>query len=314
MQRINIVTYADENYMQHACVMILSLFDVVDQNRQYNVMVFYSKCDSETLDKFKQSIDKGIPSNVTYELRECNYGLESRLKAKDEHLSPAIYNKLFIYNDLPEDLEKVLFLDADIVLLKDPGAIYDLELDDQMVAAVREPVFEILPKRAQKAIGVATKDYFNSGVMLVNLPRWKAEHIGERSLEFCIEKWEDTPYHDQDAFNHVINGNWLEISPLWNPRIKNHVQDSTGRKKELSRLEVYRKNLSYLVHYSGPAKPWFYMSFHPQKKLYLDYLERSEFSDYQFPDYSTENLVKRQILKVRRAVYFFQNRGRQAGT
>lgn len=314
MKRVNILTYADGNYMQHACIMILSLFDVVDSGRKYTVLVYYSTCDPMTLEKFKKSIDKPIPTNVTCQLIECDYQMESRLKAKDDHLSAAIYNKLFIYNDLPWDLEKVLFLDADIVLLKDPAAIYDLKLDERMLAAVREPVFEILPESVQKTIRVEVKNYFNSGVMLVNLPKWKAEQIGERSLEFCIEKWEDTPYHDQDAFNHIINGNWLEISPLWNPRIKNHVEDSTGTKNELSRLEVYRKNLAYLVHYSGPAKPWFYMSFHPQKKLYLDYLEQSEFRDYQFPDYSTENLIKRQILKVRRAIYFFQNRIRQAGS
>lgn len=306
MNRINLITFADGNYIQHACVLLLSLADVIDYERPYRIFVYYSNCSAEALKKFDQSLQSKLPPNITYELIELNRKLDNRLQPKGDHLSAEIYNKLFIYDDLPHELEKVLFLDADIVLLRDPAEIYDLDLKQAVLAAVHEPVFELIPEEAQKTIGVSPDKYFNSGVMLVNLPLWRSMKVSSKALEFCLDKWEDTPYHDQDAFNYVVGGNWIKISPLWNPRIENVITTSDGNTTTLTKEEVYRKNLSYLIHYSGPGKPWFYMSFHPQKRIYLDYLEKTEFRDYQFPDYSTANRIRRQVLVMRRAFYFLR--------
>lgn len=307
MNRINLITYADGNYIQHACVLLLSLADVVNYERPYRVFVYYTNCSPKALLKFEQSLQSNLPPNITYELIELDRDLDSRLQPKDDHLSADIYSKLFIYDDLPQEMEKVLFLDADIVLRRDPAEIYDLDLKGAVLAAVHEPVFKLIPKKAQKIIGVTPDQYFNSGVMLVNLPLWRGMEVSAKALEFCLEKWEDTPYHDQDAFNHVVEGNWVKISPLWNPRIENIISTSSGKTETLTKEEVYRRNLSYLIHYSGPGKPWFYMSFHPQKKIYLDYLEKTEFRDYQFPDYSTANRIRKQVQLVRRAFYFLRN-------
>ena len=71
-------------------------------------------------------------------------------------------------------------------------------------------------------------------------------------------------------------------------------------------MEVYEKDISYLIHYSGPEKPWFYMSFHPKKVEYLKYLRVSEFKDYKFPDYNFKNIIKKQIIALRRKFYFFR--------
>lgn len=307
MNRINLITYVDGNYIQHACVLLLSLADVVTYERSYRVFVYYSNCSREDLQKFERSLQSNLPPNITYELIELKRDLDSRLQPKDEHLSAEIYRKLFIYDNLPQELEKVLFLDADIVLRRDPAEIYDLDLKQKVLAAVHEPVFKLIPEKAQEVIGVASDDYFNSGVMLVNLPLWRNLKVSRKALEFCLDRWEDTPYHDQDAFNHVVRGNWLKISPLWNPRIENVIDNGDGQTTTLTKEEVYRRNLSYLIHYSGPGKPWFYMSFHPQKRAYLDYLEKSEFRDYQFPDYSPVNRIRRQVLLMRRAFYFLRN-------
>lgn len=257
----------------------------------------------------EQSLQGYFPPNITYELRECNFGLENKVQAKNEYMTSSIYDKILLYEELPTSIEKVAFFDADIVLLRDPADLYDLQMKDYVVAAVKDQVYDVkFTEEAKAAIGVGKEMYFNSGVMLVNMEKWRELNIAERALQFCIEKWDLTPFHDQDGLNYAIKGQWLEISHLWNPRIENVVKDEHGVEQKLTREEVYGQNLSYLVHYSGPNKPWFYMAFHPMKKLYLSYLRKSAFRDYEFPDYSPENVLKRQVLSLRREGYRFRKR------
>ena len=189
MNRINLITYADGNYIQHACVLLLSLSDVVNYERPYRIFVYYSNCSPKNLLKFEQSLQGKLPPNMTYELVELKQDLDSRLQPKDDHLSADIYSKLFIYDDLPQEMEKVLFLDADIVLRRDPAEIFDIDLKEAVLAAVHEPVFKLIPEKAQRTIGVTPDKYFNSGVMLVNLPLWRSLKVSSKALEFCLEKW-----------------------------------------------------------------------------------------------------------------------------
>lgn len=308
MGKINILTYADGHYLQHVCVMLMSLKDVVSKSRDYHVHVFHANCDNDKLLKFNNTLKNYFPLNITYELQECHFGLGAKIRAKKAYMTSSIYDKILIYSNLPSETEKVVFFDADIVLFKDPALLFDINIDNYIVAAVKDQVFEDMTDLAQKTIGVMKDEYFNTGVMVVNLLKWRSLNIAQKSLDFAIEKWDLTPFHDQDAFNHTINGQWLEISPLWNPRIDNLIIDKDGSMQNYKKMEVYENNLSYLVHYSGPEKPWFYMAFHPKKQTYLKYLRMSEFRDYKFPDFNFSNFVKKQILKIRRKIYFIRKR------
>ncbi|WP_282018323.1 glycosyltransferase family 8 protein [Salegentibacter mishustinae] len=306
MEKINIVTYADGLYLQHACIMLMSLRDVVSKDREYEVYIFYSNSTRNDLEKAKTSLSNFLPENVCFNLLECDFGLASKIKAKREYLNASIYDKILIYEHLPPNVNKVVFFDADIVLQKDPAFLFDLDLEGNYLAAVLDQVFESFSEESKKVLGIGGNQYFNTGVMLVDVERWRTDKISERSLKFAKEKWDKTPFHDQDAFNFVIKGKWKEISPLWNPRISNRIINSEGNEEVYSKMEVYDKNLSYLIHYSGSQKPWIYMSFHPRKKEYLAYLRLSEFKDYQFPDYNLANFLKKQIINLRRNIYFIR--------
>jgi len=306
MGKINIVTYADGLYLQHACIMLMSLKDVVSKDRDYEVYIFYSNSTKKDLEKTKKSLSNFLPKNVTFNLLECDFGLASEIKAKRDYLNPSIYDKILIYEHLPADVNTVVFFDADIVLQKDPSLLFDLDLKGDYLAAVRDQVFETFSEESKTTLDISANQYFNTGVMLVNVEKWRQNDISQKSLKFAREKWDKTPFHDQDAFNYVIKGQWKEISPLWNPRISNKIITPEGKEKVYSKMEVYKMNISYLIHYSGSQKPWKYMSFHPRKEEYLEYLRLSEFKDYKFPDYNLVNFFKKQLLKLRRNLYFIR--------
>lgn len=302
---VNIMTYADGHYIQHACVMLLSLKDVVSSKVQYRIFLFYSDCSAEDLNKVRDTLNAHLGDNVSYKMIACDFGLERKLQAKKTYMKASIYNKVLIYDELPSPINKLVFLDADIVLLQDPASLYNIELGDKILAAVQDPVYKNFSETAKRTLEITSEEYFNSGVMVVNLQAWRKNNVSARSLEFCTEKWNLTPLHDQDAFNYVINGNWVELSPLWNPRTKNKIKKNTEI-KILSRKEVYEQNEAYLIHYCGADKPWNYISFHPAGKYYRKYLKLSAFSDYTYPDFNFKNFVKKQIMKLRLKFYYWR--------
>ena len=290
MSKINIATYADEHYIQHACVMIASLNEVAATSNHYVVYLFHSRCSDNTLKKVKKTA--GIfAKNITVKLIEIKSDYRELLKSKKVGISDAIYDKLLIYNYLPTEIERIFFIDADVVLKRDPGILYKIDLEGKVLAAVKDYYLKF-SQEARNAIGLnSPNDYFNSGVMIVNLKVFHKNKIFENSLRFALEKGHLTKLHDQDALNHAVNGNWKPIDCLWNPRPENKV-NVNGETISLERDEVYSRNLAYLIHFSGSNKPWKFMSTHPAKAEYWKHLKMTEFRDYTPLDKSLINFLK----------------------
>ena len=291
---INIATYSDGNYMQHACVMLASLNVVGDTNNYYHIYLFYSDCSESVLQKAKHTFD-GFRKNIDIILIKVDFKLRDKLKSKKEGINDSIYDKMLIYNLLPDEVKRIFFIDADVVIKKDPAKIYNINLKGKVLAAVQD-AFLKFSESARNAIDLERpNDYFNSGVMIVNLEQWRKKNIADKALKFAFEKGHLTKLHDQDALNHAVKGNWVHISPLWNPRPENIIEDYYETSVTLSRDEVYRRGISHLVHYSGSNKPWNFLSTHPAKAIYWGYLKQTNFKDYIPKDKSILNFFKLKL-------------------
>jgi lipopolysaccharide biosynthesis glycosyltransferase len=87
--------------------------------------------------------------------------------------------------------------------------------------------------------------YFNAGVLLIDLDRWRHERISERALEF-LEKHPTTPYADQDALNVACDGRWKHLDHKWNFQ----AHDSQRFERTEKRLRPA------ILHFVMAAKPW----------------------------------------------------------
>jgi lipopolysaccharide biosynthesis glycosyltransferase len=292
---VNIVTYADCDYLQHATVLAASLNDVADDDKSYVLYLYHTCRDELIVSKVEKTIAR-FTSNITIVFKYIVVNRDKRLKSKKAHLNDSVYDKLYIYDHLPESITKIIFFDADIVLRKDPAHLYETDLQNQIIAAAPDNVLKFSPE-ARNAIGLENPEgYFNSGVMVIDLVKWRELRICERAIEFAIHKRHLTRLHDQDAFNHVIDGNWLKLSYMWNPRPKNKIQMPNGEVKSLYRCEVYHRDMSYLIHFSGGDKPWNYLCTNPGRKYYYRYLKRTGFKDFKPQDKTFLNFFRRTYL------------------
>jgi lipopolysaccharide biosynthesis glycosyltransferase len=170
-----------------------------------------------------------------------------------KHLNAWIFARLFLSELLPPDVERVLYLDADVLVRADVGELATTELGSAPLAAVRdEYVGSISGSPGLVDCGVAGLDgaepYFNSGVLLLDLPRWREERLGERTLQFLARHREHVRLPEQDALNALVAGRWTPLDPSWNVLI--------GESRKFDPAAAPDPVEAKILHFVGAHKPW----------------------------------------------------------
>lgn len=193
------------------------------------------------------------------------------------HASAATYARLLLPLLLPASLDRVIYLDSDIVVCADLCELWDTPLDDNLAMAVQDiscPFFDnelaladrgvsdfhIVVKRGignLEELGLDPRSpYFNAGILLINLEGWRAESVGEACFNVLQENRDHVLWWDQYALNVVLAGRFGHLPARWN------VQAGLTRISDASQC-VYSQddfeasvNNPAIIHYTGPVKPW----------------------------------------------------------
>jgi lipopolysaccharide biosynthesis glycosyltransferase len=298
LQRINIVLAFDDGYAQHACVTLMSLFET---NPGADLCTYLLVPEDFTL-------ASKIETSLARYGRDVHFVFASMssLESVAIHDAPgrvlsqwskAAYLRLLIGDLLPADQERAIYLDSDIVVCGDVLPLWRCGLGDRVIGAVpcrfaesHQDWFRERLEMDEQAI------YFNSGVLLIDLMKWRAQEIGPRALKFLALKPDKVTNPDQCALNHVINGRYCILHREWNFQDAMIGQQSDRTPK--------------IIHFNGDRKPWHYMCSHPERFRYLNYLAQTEWKNYVFPDRSLLNVIKRAvrtqvpwIVQVRRRIW-----------
>lgn len=195
--------------------------------------------------------------------------VDDSLPPTSQLFSPLVWYRLLLPDLLPE-LDRVLFLDADTLVLQSLSPLYESELGENLLAAVGVMTTE----EHLRLLGLdSAQPVFNAGVLLMSLDAMRAELIGPRTLALGHERSADFFFNDQDALTVIADGRWKRLHPRWNalshlwllPRNYDHTY---------SELDQSSARLSpAIVHFEGfeTVKPWFYRSMHPLRFLYRDF-------------------------------------------
>jgi len=278
----NIVFATDQNYIQHLDVAIRSLLEN-NKNSEFKIFIINGGIES---DEWKKLIK--VSSQYNSEL--INITIDDFLFEKlvtNHHFTKANYYRLFI----PQFIEKgkVLYLDADIVV---NGSIVDLfktDIDKYYIAAVENPGFN----RHKELKMHANSQYFNSGVMLINIDKWKEFNLTQKVIDFVHNNPSSIKFVDQCGLNAVIDGRWKKLSLKFNQQAVIFEKGFEEKQEYFSEEELKQaKEKPIIVHYTGSSKPWQFRNKHPYKHLYWKYLRMTPFRRYIPKDLTILNLIK----------------------
>lgn len=132
----------------------------------------------------------------------------------------AAYLRLMMPDLLAGDYRRILYLDSDIVVSGGGiGRLLDIDLGGRWIGAVRDNLQWRTPGRRTaefRAMGRPALPYFNSGVMLIDTAGWVAAGVGARAQSLFREHGARMTRHDQSLLNLIADGDWAELSPVWN--------------------------------------------------------------------------------------------------
>ena len=196
------------------------------------------------------------------------------------HISAATFMRFVISDYVDMAHRRVLYLDADTVVLGDLTSLFEIDLRGAPVAAV--PDYPLLlggkywsdhrlvyagreygiVDYMEKVLRVdpSKNEYISCGVLLIDLREWK--RICEASLAFIMAS-DALCYLDQDALSYVVKGNFIRLPPEYNaqsdvahPDGRSFRQRLSGYAADLHRIIRIWRRRAKIVHFTGPDKPW----------------------------------------------------------
>ena len=215
-------------------------------------------------DKYKVELDfKQIDTDI---LKDCYFD-------KSKHYGDIMmFARLLLSSVLP-DLDKIIYLDCDIVVLKDLQSLWNLDISDVAVAMAPGLTFE--DKKSLNRLGMTSGYYLNSGVILMNLDYWRKHDVQNRVISYILEKGDKLIYNDQDALNSILQNEHEELHIKYNfSYYYFHRLIGVLYKEKIHEIIEARDN-PIIFHYFGPLKPWSLGAYLPGKELFIKYQKLS---------------------------------------
>ena len=183
------------------------------------------------------------------------------------------YDKLMVAECLPNELRRVIWLDCDMLVLADLAELWETPLGDGHLLAVRDALVPTLSSRFGVSdfakIGLdASAPYFNAGMMVIDLAKWRDGKVAERAIEYLRRFHHRVFFWDQEALNVVLANRWTSVDERWNwsanlGRLSSNGDSGNGHEQ------------GRIVHFNGNLKPWVVREATKLDAVYFETLDRT---------------------------------------
>ena len=228
---MNVMYAADDHYAE---LMGVSMLSLLEQNKQAEEICFYIVVDHispENMDKVR-FLAQQYGRKVTF-LEKPDIKKLLGVELKTLRWSDSAYSRLFLkelFGD-PPFIKKLLYLDCDTLILSSLQELWETDLENFLGAAC----LECMSNMHKKILGRKKEDnYFNSGVLLLNVDRWVKEDVQTSVIEFIRKHNGKTEYVDQGVINGVVCDRFCLAAPRYN--LTSLAYDFTYEE-----MQIYRK-------------------------------------------------------------------------
>lgn len=261
---VPVVFAADNNYVPMVTTTVYSMLKNASSDCFYDVVILDTDFTEENKGIMREFFSQFENASLRF-AAVAGMVEEYGLQTSNEHISVETYYRFLIQKVLP-DYEKVLYLDSDLIIEGDVSQLFETDLGDNLIGAVRDVDYlGNLNMNDGERIEYTEKvlemknpyDYFQAGVLIMNLREMRKLYPFTKWLEYAAEP--KYIYDDQDILNAHCQGRVTYIDNAWNV-----MNDCGGRIKKVftfAPAQVYKDFLAAyanpkIVHYAGFEKPW----------------------------------------------------------
>jgi len=249
---INICLSADNNYAPYAGVVIAS---ILKNSKPEEELCFY------ILDGGIEDINKQKLKSLV-SIKSCGIHFIPVDKEKFDdykkitthsYISLATYYRLKLSQLLNTEVERVIYLDCDVVVNDSLAELFNADLGDNYIGGIMDIRVKYKPKWKNKT-------YINAGVLLIDLEKMRQDEIEKKFLDYTRENIDNITAGDQDIINYTLSGKIKILDDLWNVQVSSFLSRSNFTKHPK------------IIHYIAKKKPWKFGSYSYFKEKYFKYL------------------------------------------
>ena len=190
------------------------------------------------------------------------------LRWEGQRLSKVVFFRCLLPSLLPDDVERVIYMDCDMLVLHPLNNLWNTPLDNLALAAAPDSL-EPNPKHPKRLCYDESYGYFNGGMLLINLTYWRENNIEAKCKDYYNKYPERILMNDQDLLNGMLfdKKNFVDI--------RYNVQEGAYRLPKDKPADWQPPYIDLLLHpailHYSSRKPWQYHCMHPLRDLFFKY-------------------------------------------
>lgn len=195
-----------------------------------------------------------------------------------------MYYRLLAPQLLPEHIQRILYLDPDILVINPLRPLWELDLCGRLFAAAAHTGKTELANSVNRIRLKTDHDYYNSGVLLMDLEAGRKEISPDELFQYVAEHENELLFPDQDVLNALYGNHILAIDDvIWNYDARNY-NNYLLRSSGVQNLNWVMENTA-ILHFCGKAKPWKEGYLYRFGGLYRHYMQLTRRIDPREPNF-----------------------------
>lgn len=248
---VELLLATDQNYAKYAGVVIVSALRALSPDYSLSVTILDGGISKLDIDRLRTIVSARNSCSIRFiNLAESRV---NRFKVS-AHWSPAIFYRLLVSEFYPDYFGRVIYLDCDVLVRDSLHLLCEVDLNGKALGAVLNP-------GSSRGYQIGLKnpmDYFNSGVLVIDLEKWRRDCCESKLMHILAENDGVFMFPDQDALNLVFDGAFAHLPFRWNIQVS-----------MFTKSQFYPAiSASAVVHYTTHRKPWHKFSVHPFTREY----------------------------------------------
>ena len=258
----------DDGYAPYLHVALISLIKNASKDRKYKIIVVYQELNEENRNNLAKLVEDYPNFEMEFKFMKQSLDMitdriENRLRS--DYFTMTIYFRIFIPDMYPE-YDKAIYIDSDIIVPGDISELYDTDMHDNLIGVVTDGSVNDVPELQRymtESLGLKLGDYFNSGMLLMNMKELRNVHLAEHFLYLLNKYHFDCVAPDQDYLNSMCYGKIEYLDSCWDAM-------PNRNKPEIENPKI--------IHYNLFDKPWRYDDIQYQD-YFWEYAKQSVYYD-----------------------------------
>lgn len=304
---MNILYASNDNYVPFLGISLYSLLKNSQQVDNISIYIFSNEISEENQRKLLYMVERFHRKISFIDISDLENMIGFSIDSSGYNITT--FARLFADELLPENIDKILYLDSDIIINHSIQELWETDVENNFIAAIPEVYMPIDKKRH---IGLEKEDiYYNAGVILINRNRWREENLKDLFLQYYRQMGGSLLYNDQDIINHCCKDRIVSVHPKYNfepnvfyfpyryLRIINPFYFRGSKQEFLEMLKTPN-----IIHFLGDERPWVKGNKNPYSHIFYNYQKESGW-DYNWIEGKELYMNAYHVLNVLTRVFPF---------